>query len=170
MSVTTSEKSLILDATQVHQKIKRMAYEILENNFKEKLLTLAGVEGQGFVLAGLLQKELQAISTISVTLVRIRIDKTAPKAEHVNIEGTEKDIARKPVILVDDVLNTGKTLAYAMLPLFKAEPRKIEVAVLVNRSHPLFPIMPTYTGLELSTTLNEHVEVVLGKKPSVYLR
>jgi pyrimidine operon attenuation protein/uracil phosphoribosyltransferase len=169
MSVTL-EKSLILDASQVHQKIKRIAYEILENNVKEKLLTLAGIDGQGFVLAGLLQKELQMISSIDTRLVRIYINKMAPKAEEVSIEGEGKDIARKSVILIDDVLNTGKTLAFAMLPFFKAEPRKIEVAVLVNRSHPLFPIMPTYTGLELSTTLNEHVEVFLGKKSSVYLR
>jgi pyrimidine operon attenuation protein/uracil phosphoribosyltransferase len=70
---------------------------------------------------------------------------------------------------VDDVLNTGRTLAYAMKPFFEVGVKKIEVAVLVNRSHTLFPIMPTYAGYALSTTLKDHVEVVLGKKSSVYL-
>ena len=74
------------------------------------------------------------------------------------------------IVIVDDVLNSGRTLAYAMNPFLNAEIKKIEVAVLVNRSHPSFPIMPTYTGLELATTLSEHVEVVLGKKAAVYLK
>lgn len=167
--MTTTEASLILDGTQVHQKIKRMAYEIYENNVREKSITLAGVQGTGFEIAGLLLKELQQISTLKLSLVQVHIDKMAPKAQNVQVEATEKEIARKCIVLVDDVLNTGKTLAYAMLPFLQAEAKKIEVAVLVNRRHPLFPIMPAYTGLELSTTLNEHVEVVLGKKTSVHL-
>ena len=78
-------------------------------------------------------------------------------------------LEKKTIIIVDDVLNTGRTLAYAMKPFLCIEVKKIEVAVLVNRSHPLFPIQPSYTGYELSTTLTEHVEVVLGKKAGVYL-
>jgi len=57
-----------------------------------------------------------------------------------------------------------------MKPFLNVEVKKIEVAVLVNRSHTLYPIQPKYTGFELSTTLNEHVEVVLGKKAGVYLK
>ncbi len=72
--------------------------------------------------------------------------------------------------MVDDVLNTGRTLAYAMKLFTNVEIKKIEVAVLVNRSHTLFPIVPTYSGYELATTLTDHVEVKLGKSGSVYLR
>jgi pyrimidine operon attenuation protein/uracil phosphoribosyltransferase len=80
-----------------------------------------------------------------------------------------KELKKKCVVLVDDVLNTGRTLAYGLKPFLNIEVKKIEVAVLVHRSHPTFPLTPTYTGYELSTTLTEHVEVVLGKKTAVYL-
>ena len=76
---------------------------------------------------------------------------------------------KKVVVLIDDVLNTGRVLTYAMKPLLSTQVSRIEVAVLVNRSHPQFPIQPTYTGYALSTTLSDHVEVNLSKKPAVYL-
>jgi pyrimidine operon attenuation protein/uracil phosphoribosyltransferase len=57
-----------------------------------------------------------------------------------------------------------------MKPFLEIEIKKIEVAVLVNRSHTLFPIVPTYSGFELATTFSEHVEVKLGKNAAVYLR
>jgi pyrimidine operon attenuation protein/uracil phosphoribosyltransferase len=80
-----------------------------------------------------------------------------------------KDLAKKNIILVDDVLNTGRILTYGMRPFLSITVKKIEVAVLVNRSHALYPIHPTYTGYELSTTLDDHIEVVLKKKFAVYL-
>ncbi len=66
--------------------------------------------------------------------------------------------------------HTGKTLAYGMRPFLETEVKSIEVAVLVNRSHTIFPIHPNYTGYELATTITEHVEVTLGKEASVYLK
>jgi pyrimidine operon attenuation protein / uracil phosphoribosyltransferase len=170
MSQSVLEKSLILDSAKVAQKIKRIAFEIYENNFKEKSLILAGIDGQGYSFAELLSKEIESISGIKVTIVKVKLDKTAPQQSEINVDHHEKEYKKKCVILVDDVLNSGRTLAYGMKPFLNTEVKKIEVAVLVNRSHPLFPIMPTYTGLELSTTLNEHVEVVLGKKAAVYLK
>ena len=170
MSETIIHKSLILDALQIEQKIKRMAYEIFENNFKEKIVVLAGIEGQGYLFAQLLAKELSAISEIEPIVVKVSLDKQAPLQGDIAIDVDGKTLKKKCVILVDDVLNTGRTLAYSLKPLLNLEVKKIEVAVLVNRSHPMFPIMPAYTGLELSTTLSEHVEVVLGKKAAVYLK
>jgi pyrimidine operon attenuation protein/uracil phosphoribosyltransferase len=99
----------------------------------------------------------------------VSLNKFSSEQSKVNIDKAEKEFKKKCVLLVDDVLNTGRTLAYAMKPFFEVGVKKIEVAVLVNRSHTLFPIMPTYAGYELSTTLKDHVEVVLGKKSSVYL-
>ena len=80
-----------------------------------------------------------------------------------------KDLAKKSILLIDDVLNTGRVLAYGMKPFLSIIVKKIEVAVLVNRSHSLFPILPKYTGYELSTTLDDHIEVILKKKFAVYL-
>jgi pyrimidine operon attenuation protein / uracil phosphoribosyltransferase len=165
-----AERSLILDAAQVKQKIRRMAYEIYEHNFKEKTIVVAGIEGQGYVLAKLLVKEVEAISPIKTTLVKVILDKSAPQQGEVTLDADMKQLKKKCIILVDDVLNTGRTFAYGMKPFLDIEVKKIEVAVLVNRSHTLFPVYPQYTGYELSTTIRDHVEVNLGKEVAVYLR
>lgn len=165
-----SERSLILDSVQVKQKIRRMAYEIYEHNFNEKTIVIAGIAGQGYVLAGLLIKEVESISPIKTILVKLTLDKSAPQQSDVTLDCNIKDLQKKCIILVDDVLNTGRTFAYGLKPFLSIEVKKIETAVLVNRSHPLFPIYPQYTGYELATTIREHVEVTLGKDTAVYIR
>ncbi len=165
----TSEKNLVLEDAQVRQKIRRMAYQIFENNFSEKIIVLAGIEGQGYALAQLLEKELLSISPLEIITVKVTLDKQSPQKNEVSIDVPLEGLKKKSVVLIDDVLNTGRTLAYGMKPFLSIEVKKIEVAVLVNRSHPRFPVQPNYTGYELSTTLAETVEVVLGKKSAVYL-
>lgn len=165
-----SERSLILDAIQVKQKIRRMAYEIYENNFTEKMIVIAGIGGQGYILAGLLIKEIESISPIKTMLVKVTLDKQAPQQSDVTLDCNVRELQRKCIILVDDVLNTGRTVAYGLKPFLNIEVKKIETAVLVNRSHTLFPIYPDYTGYELATTIRDHVEVVLGKETAVYIR
>jgi pyrimidine operon attenuation protein / uracil phosphoribosyltransferase len=165
-----SEKTLVLTDEQIRNKISRMAYEIYENNFEEKGLILAGIDGQGYILAQLLQTELQSISTLTCQVVKITIDKDSPDTSEVVLDVPVKELAKKNIILVDDVLNTGRILTYGMKPFLSMVVKKIEVAVLVNRSHSLFPVLPKYTGYELSTTLSDHIEVVLKKKFAVYLK
>lgn len=164
-----TEKSLILDSRQVKQKIRRMAFEIYEHNFDEKALVIAGIDGQGYVLAKLLTKEVEAISPLEVKLVKLSLDKLAPQQSDVTLDCDLKEVKKKCIILVDDVLNTGRTFAYGLKPFLNIEVKKIETAVLVNRRHTLFPIHPQYTGYELTTTINDHVEVNLGKETAVYL-
>jgi pyrimidine operon attenuation protein / uracil phosphoribosyltransferase len=164
------EKNLILDSAQIRQKIKRMAYEIYEHNFKEKGIVIAGIEGQGYILAKLLAKEVEEIAGLKSLLVKISIDKMIPQQSEVTLDSDIKDMRKKCIILVDDVLNTGRTFAYSLKPFLTIEVKKIEIAVLVNRSHTLFPIYPQYTGYELATTLSEHVEVILAKESAVYLK
>jgi pyrimidine operon attenuation protein / uracil phosphoribosyltransferase len=169
MSEVGVEKSLILTASQIDQKIKRIAYEVLEHNFREKEIVFAGIDGQGYMLAKLLTTQLESISEMKTKLVKVSLDKTAPQQSEIQLDVELKELKKKCIVLVDDVLNTGKTLAYGMRPLLTIEVKKIEIAVLINRSHTTFPILPTYTGFGLSTTLTDHVEVVLGKKGAVYL-
>lgn len=169
MTASVDEKSLVLTKTQVEQKIRRIAFEIYENNFKEKGIVLGGIDGQGYTLAQLICKELESISPLAVQMVKVTLDKLSPQQSEVTVDCEVKDFKKKCIVLIDDVLNTGKTIAFGMKPFLITEVKKIEVAVLVNRSHTLFPILPTYTGFELSTTLNERVDVVLGKKAAVYL-
>ena len=165
-----SERSLILDSAQVKQKIRRMAYEIYEHNFNEKVIVIAGIDGQGYMLARLLIKEVESISPIKAMLVKLILDKSAPQQSDVTLDCNIKDLQKKCIILVDDVLNTGRTFAYGLKPFLSIEVKKIETAVLVNRSHTLFPIYPQYTGYELATTIRDHVEVTLGEETAVYIR
>jgi pyrimidine operon attenuation protein / uracil phosphoribosyltransferase len=163
-------RTLVLDAANVNQKIKRIAYQIFENNFKEKILVLAGIDGQGYSFAKLLARELESIASIETKVVKVTLDKAAPLQGEVQLDCEVKDLKKKCIVLIDDVLNTGRTLAFGMKPFLEIEVKKLEVAVLVNRSHTQFPVTPTYTGYALSTTLTDHVEVVLGKQAAVYLK
>lgn len=165
----SAEKDLILDSRQIAQKIRRMAYEVYEHNFREKEVVFAGIDGQGYVLAGLLAKQLEEIAPTRTQVVRVGIDKADPLKSEIELDVSINDLKKKCVIIVDDVLNTGKTLACGMKPFLNIDVKKIEVAVLVNRSHSTFPVLPTYTGYGLSTTLTDHIEVVLGKDAAVYL-
>jgi pyrimidine operon attenuation protein / uracil phosphoribosyltransferase len=165
-----AERSLILDADQIKQKIRRMAFEIYEHNFDVKNLVIAGIEGHGYTLAKLLTEELGKMSPLAIKLVKVTIDKSAPQQSEITLDCDLKEIRKKSIVLVDDVLNTGRTFAYGMKPFLNTEVKKIETAVLVNRSHTLFPIYPQYTGYELATTLKDHVEVRLEKNDTgVYL-
>lgn len=163
-------RSLILDHPQVVQKIRRIAFEVFENNFKEKSIVLAGIDGQGYVLAKMLGTVIEEIAPLKSELVKVSLNKEDPTQGVVALDVEPKLVRKKAVVLIDDVLNSGRTLAYGMKPFLEVEIKKIEVAVLVNRSHPKFPIQPTYTGYELATTLSDHVVVTLGKKSSVYLK
>ena len=104
------EKTKILDAVQINQKLNRMAYQVYENNFKEKELLIVGIEGNGYKVAEKIAAILNSISTIKTKLGKIKIDKENPWSFEPKIDFTEKDFENKSVILVDDVLNSGKTL------------------------------------------------------------
>jgi pyrimidine operon attenuation protein / uracil phosphoribosyltransferase len=166
-----ADKNIILTHEEINQKIKRIAFEIWENNFKEKEVLLAGIEGQGYVLAELIADALQKVSTLKIKLIKVSLDKLAPTQSDISINCDTADLRNKTIVLVDDVLNTGRTLAYSMKPFLQVKVKKLEVAVLVNRSHTQFPVSSNYTGYELATTINEHVEVVLGNtNREVYLK
>lgn len=152
----------ILDRKQIQQKITRIAFEIFENNFEEPGLLLAGIHENGYLVAQLLAKQLESISPLQIQLAGISLHKQHPLDHPIVVEPAGLDLNNRVVILVDDVLNTGKTLAYALQSFLKAEVKKVETATLINRHHTLYPINATYTGLSLSTTLQEHIRVVVA--------
>ena len=164
-----STENLILNKQQIQQKISRIAYEIYENNYLEKKLYVAGIPS-GYKLAKLLAKELKKISPFEITLLKIEInnEKIGPKS--IKVDCDPEELKEEVLILVDDVLHTGKTFLYSLRPFLDVDVKKIETVVLVNRSHKLFPISSDYIGYELSTTLNDHIEVVLDTRNfGVYL-
>ncbi|HSI74407.1 MAG TPA: phosphoribosyltransferase family protein [Lunatimonas sp.] len=161
----SDNKTLVLNHKQIQQKIVRIAYEIYERNFREEELVLAGLTGMGYSLAELIAEKVREISPIKVKLIAVTLDKSNPKVGEVSLS-EEGPFSGQCILIVDDVLNTGKTLAYAMAPFLEDNVKQIEVAVLVNRSHKLFPVTPDYTGFELATTLSEHITVKLTPEDS----
>lgn len=162
---------LILNKKQIDQKINRIAYQILEDNLDEKEVVLAGIWDRGYKLAVRLKKVLQEIAVIKVTLLRVDLEKENSKLVAKTDLG-ESEWKNKVVILVDDVLNSGKTLAYGLGVFLNTPHKKIRTVVLVDRSHKIFPIATDFVGLELSTILKEHVDVVIdveGEEDRVYL-
>jgi pyrimidine operon attenuation protein/uracil phosphoribosyltransferase len=160
----------VLNHKQVGQKITRMAFEIYERNLHASGgMVVAGISGMGTILGHLLATELRKISPLQVEEVEVILDKQAVTATEIQLSSPIA-LKGKTIILVDDVLNTGKTLVYALKPFLEHEVEKIEIAVLVNRSHGLFPVKPDYTGFELATTYNEHIRVDFsGNNYSVHL-
>lgn len=153
------EKIQILTAEDIQQKTRRMAYQIVEENYEEAELILIGIQPNGFEYAEQLKKEIEAIDDLKVTLVGLSLNKTNPLSQQINLANTELSLDNKAVIVVDDVANTGKTLYYALKPVMEFSPAKVQVAVLVDRQHKLFPVSPDFVGLSLSTTLQEHIHV-----------
>jgi pyrimidine operon attenuation protein / uracil phosphoribosyltransferase len=162
------EKKYILSSSAVAMKLRRIAYEILENNRGENHIILAGIHDSGSVVASQLQSILSEISPIATQLVTIRFDKKHPSVIDIS---NQTDFTDKVIIIIDDVTNSGKTLLYALKPFLEYYPRKIQTLVLVERSHKTYPIHPDYVGLSLSTTLQEHifVEVTNNEISGAYL-
>lgn len=149
----------ILDHSQIKQKIKRIAIEILENNFEEKTIVLAGINNNGTGFAKLLLKELKKITEIELKLVTIRLNPASPLTSEIEVDAPTKTLKGKTIIVVDDVANTGRTIFYGCKPLLEIIPKKLEVAVLVDRKHKTFPIYAKYVGFSLATTLKEDIDL-----------
>ena len=172
MTTAETPAKLVLTGDEIHQKIVRLAFEIYENNFGEETIFLAGIRERGYLFASQLAGQLRGISPINVELISVEVDKEAPQQSAISLTIPEEKLNNKVVVLVDDVLNTGRTLAYALKPFLNSEVKKLQTVVLVDRGYPQFPVSATYVGYALATTLQERVEVKFeGEKPvAVYLR
>jgi pyrimidine operon attenuation protein/uracil phosphoribosyltransferase len=162
---------LILDKKQIQQKINRMAYQILEDNLNEKEIVLAGIWDRGYQLALRLKEVLLEISELKVTMFKIELEKDKSSLSAITDPEPGK-VKNKVIILVDDVLNSGKTLAYGFGVFLNTPHKKIRTVVLVDRSHKIFPVATDFVGLQMATVLKEHVDVVLnieGQEDGVYL-
>jgi pyrimidine operon attenuation protein/uracil phosphoribosyltransferase len=163
---------LILNQQQIQQKIDRIAYQILEDNFDEPEIIIAGMLPRGGFLAARLKKVLDEIAPFKSTLITIDLDRFSSSLN----ASTDADIQicnDKVVILVDDVLNSGKSLAYGFGVFLDVPLKKLRTVVLVDRNHKSFPVSTDYSGIALSTIIKEHIDVVLsetGEEDAVYLR
>lgn len=164
---------IILNQRQIEQKITRIAYQLWEDNLDEKELVIAGIVDYGYILAERIKNKLEEISGINITLMKIIMDKSSTFLQ-AQTDLPVEECADKVVILVDDVVNRGRTMAYGIGIFLDIPVKKLRTVALVDRSHRVFPVSPDYTGLELSTVIKEHVDVVISNQPDtedvVYLR
>jgi pyrimidine operon attenuation protein / uracil phosphoribosyltransferase len=162
------ERVLVLDEERIKHKLQRMAYELWERNCDETELVLVGVESGGRILADNLTELLRNISPLNVTTVSVSINKKKPLNHALDFD---ENLTGKSVVLVDDVVNSGKTMIYSLQALLSYDLKKLMVAVLVDRKHKSFPIATDIVGHTISTTLQDHIEVETedGKIMAVYL-
>lgn len=164
-----AEKKIILSKEVAEKKLRRLALEICERNYREPELVLIGIKDSGMVLAEKICAYLKETFAGNLSVHALSMDKKTPG--DVIIEPYVNS-SNKVVVLVDDVANSGKTMLYAVKPLLKTYPKKIQTLALVERTHKSFPINIDYSGLSVSTSLNEHifVEVANGEILGVWMQ
>jgi len=152
------KNSTILTHQEIKHKIKRIAYQIYENNVDEQEIILAGIADNGYILAKKLKFELSKISDLKPILCKVVINKKKPR-NLIETSISENDYTNKSVVLIDDVLNSGTTLIYAVRHFLNVPLKRFKTAVLVNRNHKKYPVKADFKGISLSTSLNEHIDV-----------
>ena len=161
--------SKIKDLNDIYLSIDRIAYQIYESNFEEDIVFIVGIGKKGKVLSSLIGKSLNSISKIKVEFITLNIDKKNP-LNNINSDKPISILKNSSVVVVDDVLNTGSTLMYAVSYFLKVPVKSIKTAVMVNRNHKKFPIKADFKGISLATTMNEHISVILdGPDPGIFL-
>ncbi len=161
--------NVILTHEQIQHKIKRIAYQIYETNVNEKEIVIAGIAENGFIFAQRLGKILEEISEIKVTLCEVTLDKKSPQ-NTVSTSIEPSDYKNKPLVLADDVLNSGTALIYGVKHFLDVPLTRFKTAVLVNRNHKKYPIKADFKGISLSTSLHEHITIEFGKEDIAFLQ
>ena len=163
-----NSQNIILDHKDVENKIKRISLEIIEDNIDQKKLIFFGVSKNGKIITKKIIDSISEHSKIDLELIGVEIDTSSN-----NDLKFDKDfeVINKSLIIVSDVSQSAKTLQLIISSLMSKNPYKIKTAVMVNRDHSLFPVKINFSGLNLSTSVNEHVDVKVNEDEefTVYL-
>ena len=152
------DKKVIINDNQIRSKLKRISYQILETNLQNSMLVIAGIESNGYLIAKELKKILNKLSNIEIILCKVKIDKKNPR-KPIETSISKEEYSNKSIVLVDDVLNSGSTLVYAVKHFLEVELAQFKTAVLVNRNHKKFPVKADFKGISLSTSIQSQVIV-----------
>ncbi|WP_299158137.1 phosphoribosyltransferase family protein [uncultured Tenacibaculum sp.] len=151
-------ETIILTNTQIEQKIRRIAFQIYESNNEENELIIAGIANNGYLFAKKIIEVLSEISPLKTVLCKVVIDKKNPITP-ITTSLVVDEYKNKPLVLVDDVLNSGTTLIYGVKHFLDVPLKRFKTAVLVNRNHKKYPVKADFKGISLSTSIKEHVVV-----------
>jgi len=163
-------KDLILGHEAIQHKINRIAYQIYESNVHETKIVVAGIHGGGSLFAEKIISVLQRITQAEILTCTVDMHKKTPISRPIKTSIPLKELTNCSLVLVDDVLNSGTTLIYGVHHFLQIPLKKLKTAVLVNRNHKKFPVKADFKGISLSTSLNEHIDVVLDQdRDAVYL-
>ena len=163
------DRTLVLNHTQIQQKITRIAHEIVEKNTEIDEVIIVGITPRGSELAKRICNLLRQIATGTIHYFDLTIDKDNPLHVPIQCALTKEDAFGKTVILVDDVLNTGKALIYAASHILNLEVAGMQTVTLIDRMHRNYPIRADYNGLSLATTIQEHIHVEFGEEDQAWL-
>lgn len=155
-------KNKILDQDKINKIVKRLAYQILESNLNSSEIILIGIYENGYNLANIIFKELKLITKINTELYFAKVNKKSP-LDNIVFECEKEYLRNKSIVLIDDVLNTGKTLIYCVKSLLDNELSSFKTVVLIDRNHKKFPIKVDYKGISISTSIADHIELVFEK-------
>ncbi|MGC6434223.1 MAG: phosphoribosyltransferase family protein [Crocinitomicaceae bacterium] len=151
---------LILNKDEIEQKINRLAHQIIENSFEEKKIFIGGISGNGYKIAQKLCSIISDNTEQDLHLFEINLNKDEPWASPIQLSVTKENLKHGYILLIDDVINSGKTMQYALIKLLEQATKAIKTVALVDRMHRRYPIKADFVGLSLSTTLKERVEVL----------
>lgn len=153
---------IILEHPEIERKIFRLAYQILEQTIHQQHLFIGGIQGNGLILAKRLKEIMDKHGGPEVVVFEICINKEEPWSDPIKLSIQDDDLKNGYIILVDDVINSGKTMQYALIKFLQQATHAIKVLTLVDRQHRRFPIKADFVGLSLSTTLKNRVEIDLS--------
>ena len=151
-------QNIILDNIDVKNKIQRISLEILEDNINEKKIIFFGISDNGKIIAKRIITNINKISKINLDQINVNIN-------NINDIKFDKNFNANKIslVIVSDVSYSGKTLQLVISKLINYNPSKIKTAVMINRDHSLFPVKINFSGLNLSTSVNEHVDVEVNR-------
>ena len=156
----------ILESEQIERKLQRIARQIIEEFHTEDVLHLITIAGNGEPVGKRIGEIIEAVGGLQVQASVLTLNKSNPLEGDIAFSVASETLSGQSVVVLDDVLNSGKTLMYAVHHILSAGPKRVATAVLIDRIHRSFPVRADFCGLTLSTNLKEHIEVIIKASAS----
>lgn len=161
----------LIDEKTMQRTIRRISHEIIERNRNLDDVVILGIKNNGVPLATLIHDNIQTIEEVDIPLYALDISGYRDDVKNDSFQRLDVDLTNKVVVIIDDVLYTGRTVRAGMDAIVDlGRPSKIQLAVLIDRGHRELPIRADYVGKNMPTSMKETVRVQFTDNPGVYLQ